>query len=53
MNVVGGIENLFDKTYLEHLDLRLPNETINGQTFANTAVYSPGITPYIGVEWTH
>lgn len=53
MNVVGGIENLFDRTYLEHLDLRLPNETIGGTTFASTAVYSPGITPYIGVEWTH
>ena len=53
MNVVGGIENLFDNTYLEHLNLRLPDETIGTTTFTNTTVYSPGITPYIGVEWTH
>ncbi|MBP86839.1 MAG: TonB-dependent receptor [Planctomycetaceae bacterium] len=52
VNLVGGIENLFDNTYLEHLDLRLPDETIGASTFANTAVFSPGITPYIGVEWT-
>ena len=53
VNLVGGIENLFDNNYLEHLDLRLPDETIGTATFANTAVFSPGITPYIGLEWTN
>lgn len=44
--VTAGIENLFNKTYFEHLDLRLP---ASGR-FGNTFVYSPGITPYFGVE---
>ena len=26
--LVGGVENLFDRTYLEHLNLRLPADTI-------------------------
>lgn len=52
MRFVGGIENLFDNTYLEHLDLRLPDETIGMSTFSNTAVFAPGITPYLGLEWT-
>ncbi len=47
--LVGGVENLLDKTYLEHLDLRLPD---NG-SFTNTRVYSPGITPYAGFEWVY
>jgi outer membrane receptor protein involved in Fe transport len=49
LNLVGGIDNLFDKTYLEHLDLRLQAQ--NG--FAQTSVLSPGITPFMGVELTY
>ncbi len=49
LNVIGGIDNLFDRTYLTHLNLRLPNQ---GQ-FVNSTVFSPGITPYVGVEWTY
>jgi iron complex outermembrane receptor protein len=49
LNIIGGIDNLFDRTYLTHLNLRLPNQ---GQ-FINSTVFSPGITPYVGVEWTY
>jgi iron complex outermembrane recepter protein len=49
LNIIGGVENLFDRTYLTHLNLRLPNQ---GQ-FVNSTVFSPGITPYVGVEWTY
>lgn len=45
-SITAGIENLFDKAYFEHLDLRLPADA----NFGNTIVYSPGITPYFGVE---
>ncbi len=48
LSVVSGVDNLFDRTYQEHLDLRLP--AANG--FSKTAVLSPGITPYLGIEWT-
>ena len=49
-----GVENLTDRTYLEHLNLRLPSGTSAGVstvTFAESPVLSPGITPYVGVEW--
>lgn len=46
MNITAGIENILDKRYIEHLSLRLP--AANG--FAATNVYSPGITPYVGIE---
>lgn len=49
LNVIGGVDNLFDRTYLTHLNLRLPNQ---GQ-FINSTVFSPGFTPYVGVEWTY
>jgi len=46
INITAGIENILDKRYLEHLSLRLP--AAGG--FSQTAVLSPGITPYVGVE---
>lgn len=46
--VVAGISNLGDAEYLEHLNLRLPDD---GQ-FTGTRVLEPGITPYVTVEWT-
>ncbi len=46
INFTGGIENLFNKNYLEHLSLRLPATP----DFVQTRVLSPGITPYVGVE---
>ena len=50
LNIYAGVENLFDRTYIEHLDLRLPEDLPNFQT---TPVLSPGITPYVSVEWTY
>ena len=38
--LTGGVENLFDRQYREHLDLR-----------TGLGVYEPGINPYLGVEW--
>ncbi|WP_182870104.1 TonB-dependent receptor plug domain-containing protein [Rhodopirellula sp. JC639] len=46
VNITMGAENLFDNNYYEHLNLRLPPEGRFGQT----AVLSPGLTPYFGVE---
>ncbi len=49
LRVMAGIDNLLDRGYLEHLDLRLPNQG----PYTNTAVLEPGITPYVNIEWTH
>lgn len=48
LHIIGGVENLFDRAYIEHLNLRLPASG----PFVQTPVLSPGITPYIAVEWT-
>jgi iron complex outermembrane receptor protein len=48
LNLIGGVENLFDRTYIEHLDLRLPA----GQGFEATRVLAPGVTPFLAIEWT-
>jgi outer membrane receptor protein involved in Fe transport len=65
INFVAGVENLFDSTYLEHLDLRLASQTISpeggaappmgrGERDFNPAfAYAPGITPYIGMTVTY
>jgi len=50
--VVAGIENLFDRSYQEHRDLRLPADEINGDAFGPLKVLSPGFTPYLGFEIT-
>jgi outer membrane receptor protein involved in Fe transport len=47
--IVGGIDNLFDRNYLQHLNLRLPDQP----PFYGTEVLDPGFTPYVNVEWTH
>lgn len=47
LHLIAGVENLFDKRYLEHVDLRLPADA----NFGPTEVLSPGITPYFGIEW--
>lgn len=48
-NLTAGIDNVFDRTYQEHLDLRLPPD--NGFDFAR--VLAPGFSPYFGFEWTY
>ena len=54
VNLTMGVENLFDRNYFEHLNLRLPAQGtgVNGTpgNFGRTTVFSPGITPYFGVE---
>lgn len=49
MHLTGGVENLFDRNYLEHLDIRLrgPAQTAGGVT----AALAPGFTAYAGIEW--
>jgi len=49
LHVIGGVDNLFDRTYLEHLDLRLPGPAVTPGGV--TAVLSPGFTAYAGLEW--
>ncbi len=51
VRVTTGIENVFNQNYLEHLDLRLNAETINGTFVPGTFVYSPGFSPFLGIEW--
>lgn len=56
LHVVGGVENLFNRQYLDHLALRLGPQPIVGPpagALGSTGVFSPGITPYMGVEWTY
>ena len=43
MMLSGGINNIFDKTYIQHLSLRTPP----------VLVYSPGISPYMSMEWIY
>lgn len=54
-NFIFGVENLLDKNYLEHLDLRLQEQLAppTGQGIPDlpaVAALSPGITLYMGVE---
>jgi outer membrane receptor protein involved in Fe transport len=51
LHMVAGIENLFDRTYQEHLDLRIPADTRPDSTFDATRVLAPGSTLYVGFEW--
>ena len=50
LQFTAGVDNLFDRNYLEHLDLRLPAQPTDN--LGPLSLYAPGITPYIGVEWT-
>jgi outer membrane receptor protein involved in Fe transport len=51
LRLTGGVENVFDRNYLEHLDLRLPAQPADGLAALN--LFAPGITPYVGMEWTY
>lgn len=53
LRITTGIENVFNQNYLEHLDLRLNAETINGTFVPATFVYAPGFSPYLGIEWLY
>jgi iron complex outermembrane receptor protein len=49
IHLVGGVDNAFNRNYIEHLDLRLrgPAQSPGGITSA----LAPGFTAYIGLEW--
>ena len=49
MKLVAGIENVFNRSYQEHLDLRLLGPA--GFPAPATRVLSPGFTPYFGFDW--
>ncbi len=49
MQLTGGVDNLFNKLYIEHLDLRVQASGTSPAAFA----YSPGTTGYLGIEWTY
>lgn len=50
MHLIAGIDNMFDRNYLEHLDTRLgPQDPIG--TFPSLYNFRPGFTPYAGFEW--
>jgi outer membrane receptor protein involved in Fe transport len=51
LRLIAGIENLFDTTYLQHLDNRLGADTIGGTAFPAAFAYAPGFTPYLGADW--
>lgn len=42
--LTAGVENVFDRNYREHLDLR------TGQNLGGPGVFQPGINGYVGVE---
>jgi len=48
MHLIGGIDNMFDRNYLEHLDTRLTAQVPNFGPLYN---FRPGFTPYVGFEW--
>jgi iron complex outermembrane recepter protein len=50
MKLVAGIDNVFNRSYQEHLDLRLLGPA--GFPAPATRVLSPGFTPYFGFDWT-
>jgi outer membrane receptor protein involved in Fe transport len=50
-HLIAGIDNLFDRTYQEHLDLRILGPT--GFPAPPTRVWAPGITPYFAVNWIY
>ncbi len=49
MKLVAGIDNVFNRSYQEHLDLRLLGPA--GFPAPPTRVLSPGFTPYFGFDW--
>ena len=49
LHLISGIDNLFDRNYVEHLSLRLTADAFNGRN----AVLSPGFSPYFSIQWTY
>ena len=57
ISLVAGIYNLFDRTYLEHLDLRCRSKPFRpfrrAERTAPEFAFRPGFTPYVGLEWVY
>lgn len=49
MNFVAGCDNVLNRYYQQHLDLRL----VGPAGFLTSRVLSPGITPYFGLDWQY
>lgn len=49
LNLITGIDNVFDRNYLEHLNLRFAGA--NG--FGPTSVLNPGFSPYFSMVWNY
>ena len=49
LHLVAGIDNVFDRNYLDHLNLRIPDQG----PFTGTRVLEPGFAPYVTAEWTY
>jgi iron complex outermembrane recepter protein len=52
--LTGGVDNLFNRLYREHLDLRtgvgIPG-VVDGSKYLGLGVFQPGISPYLGIEY--
>ncbi len=57
LRLIAGIDNVFNRSYQEQLDLRLTGPanftTINGNPAQPTRVLATGISPYFGVNWVY
>jgi iron complex outermembrane recepter protein len=51
LRLIAGIDNVFNRAYQEHLDLRLNGPTGYQPINGTTRVLAPGISPYFGVNW--
>lgn len=54
LSVVLGINNVFDRNYIEHLSLRFPQQgPPPNPAIPAAGVLSAGFTPYVGINWTY
>jgi outer membrane receptor protein involved in Fe transport len=54
LSMVLGINNLFDRNYIEHLSIRFPQQgPPPTPPIPAAGVLSAGFTPYVGVNWTY
>jgi iron complex outermembrane receptor protein len=59
LKFIAGIDNIFDRTYIQALDLRLsgpftaPPSSGGTAIFPTSFVYEPGFSPYLGLEWKY
>jgi outer membrane receptor protein involved in Fe transport len=51
LRLIAGIDNIFNRAYQEHLDLRQSGPA--NFNFAETRVMQPGFSPYAGINWVY